>query len=75
MHARAAAKLVKTANQFVCDLNIYKGDQSANAKSIMGLLTLAAGRGRDILLEATGEDAEAAIDAVCDLINQKFGES
>ncbi|MBI2335596.1 MAG: HPr family phosphocarrier protein [Deltaproteobacteria bacterium] len=74
LHARAAAKLVKLANRFPCEIFIRKGESMANSKSIMGLLTLAAGKGSVINIEARGEEAELALTAIEDLINSKFGE-
>lgn len=75
LHARAAAKLVKLANSFSCEININKNGNIANAKSIMGLLTLAAGKGSEIEIETSGDDADTAIEAITQLITQKFGES
>jgi phosphocarrier protein HPr len=75
LHARAAAKLVTTASRFSSLIQIEKSGQKVNAKSIMGVMMLAASRGTTIILEANGEDAEDALDALEALINDKFGES
>lgn len=74
LHARASAKLVKIANRFSSEIHIFKEDQRANLKSIMGLLTLAAGKGSHIKVEVEGEDAQEALDAIEEIINSKFGE-
>ncbi len=75
LHARAASKLVKLANSYSCEINIYKNGNIANAKSIMGLLTLAAGKGSEIEVETKGDDADTALEAITKLIADKFGES
>ncbi len=75
LHARASAKLVETANHYESEvILITDKQQQANAKSIMGLMLLAAGQGTPIELQAEGEDAGAALDAVEQLINARFGE-
>lgn len=74
LHARASAKLTQTAGQFSADVFITKAGKRVNAKSIMGVMMLAAGKGTRIELEANGPDEEAALAAVVALINDKFGE-
>lgn len=78
LHARAAAKLVQTANAFTADLDLEKNEdnnkKTINGKSILGVMMLAAAKGTTLDLIATGEDAEQALDALEALINDKFGE-
>lgn len=74
LHARASVKLTKTASSYQSDIWISKGTRRVNAKSIMGVMMLAAGLGSTVLLEAEGDDAEQALRALVDLINDKFGE-
>ena len=74
LHARASAKLTQTAGQFSADVFISKAGKRVNAKSIMGVMMLAAGKGAKIELEASGADETAAMAAVVALINDKFGE-
>ena len=74
LHARASATLVKVATQYKCDVLLTKGDQSVNAKSILGLMTLAAARGTAIRITCSGEDQEAAMNAVGVCIEGRFGE-
>ena len=74
LHARAAAKLVSTAAAFGSSIKVGYPDRLVDAKSIMAVMMLAASKGTDIVLEAEGSDAEAAIDALCDLINRRFDE-
>ena len=73
-HARAATQLVNTASRFRSGIWISHRDRRVNGKSIMGVLTLAATTGSEVLVEAEGEDAEAAIEAVVALIANRFGE-
>jgi phosphocarrier protein len=75
IHARPAAEIVKTAGKFKSSITIVRDDLEVNAKSIMGVMMLAAERGAVINLRATGDDAEAALDALCAVIANKFGES
>ncbi len=75
IHARPAAEIVKTAGKFKSNITIVRDDLEVNAKSIMGVMMLAAERGAVVVLRATGDDAEAALDAVCAVIANKFGES
>ena len=74
LHARAAAKLVKLCSSFTADIEMQKEDKKVNCKSIMGVMMLAASRGSEITLTANGEDETAAINAVCHLIADRFGE-
>jgi len=76
LHARAAAKLVKEAKRFSSEITILKDDNHlANAKSIMGVMMLAATKGTKLKLSATGRDAIKALEALEALINNRFGES
>ena len=74
LHARASAKLTKLAGSFPCEIFVSRGERRVNAKSIMGVMMLAAGIGSDITLEAEGERAKEAMDALLALIADKFGE-
>ena len=74
LHARASAKLTKLAGQYASDIFISKGTRRVNAKSIMGVMMLAAGIGSTVTVEAEGSDADAALDAVQALFDDKFGE-
>ena len=74
LHARASAKLTKTASAFRSDVHISRGDRRVNAKSIMGVMMLAAGLGVEVELDAVGDDAQAALTALVALIEDKFGE-
>jgi phosphocarrier protein HPr len=74
LHARAAAKFVKLASQFEAEVQVRRGDLTANGRSIMGLMMLAAGPGNDIEVQASGRDAEVALKAILDLIGRKFDE-
>jgi phosphocarrier protein HPr len=75
IHARPAAEIVKTAGKFKSTIVIVRDDLEVNAKSIMGVMMLAAEFGSTIVLRAIGEDAEAALDALAACIASKFGES
>jgi phosphocarrier protein len=74
LHARASSKLTQTASQFASDIWIEKNDRKVNAKSIMGVMMLAAAKGSSIMLEANGTDEAEAINALQVLINDYFGE-
>jgi phosphocarrier protein len=74
LHARASAKLTKTAGGFACDVWMSRGDRRVNAKSIMGVMMLAAGMGTEVLVETHGDDEDQAMQALLALINDKFGE-
>ena len=75
LHARASAKLTKLASRFQCDVYLTRKERRVNAKSIMGVMMLAAGLGSEIHIEAEGVDETAAMDGLVALINDKFGES
>jgi phosphocarrier protein len=74
MHARAAAKFVKLATSFQSDIDIEKDSRRVNAKSIMGVMMLAANRGSTVTLYAMGDDAQQSLDALECLINDRFDE-
>jgi phosphocarrier protein HPr len=74
LHARASAKLTKLAGSFPCDVWISRGDRRVNAKSIMGVMMLAAGIGSEVTVETIGEKEQEAMDALLALIQDKFGE-
>jgi phosphocarrier protein len=74
LHARASAKVVEAAARFKSEITILRDGQRVNARSIMGLMMLAASQGSEIGLEAEGPDAEAAMKAMLALIEAKFGE-
>ncbi|QHE83829.1 HPr family phosphocarrier protein [Hydrogenophaga sp. BPS33] len=74
LHARASAKLTKLAGGFASDVWMARGDRRVNAKSIMGVMMLAAGMGSDVEIETDGKDEQAAMTALLALINDKFGE-
>ena len=74
LHARAAAKFVKVASNFECEINVYAGHKEVSGKSIMGVMMLAAGKGSTIEIKTSGRDEDAAMDALESLINDKFGE-
>lgn len=74
LHARPAARLVQTANRFEAEITLEKDGQHANAKSIMGVLMLAAPPGTDLQVAAEGDDAEEAVLAIGELISEGFGE-
>ena len=74
LHARASAKLTQVANEFKCDVWLSRNGRRVNAKSIMGVMMLAAGKGASVMVEAEGADADAALEALRGLIADKFGE-
>ncbi|WP_300650757.1 HPr family phosphocarrier protein [Hydrogenophaga sp.] len=74
LHARASAKLTKLAGSFASDVWMSRGDRRVNAKSIMGVMMLAAGLGSTVEVETSGADEQVAMDALLALINDKFGE-
>ena len=74
LHARASAKLTKLAGSFQCDVFLTRNDRRVNAKSIMGVMMLAAGIGSVVEIETAGTDEQAAMSAITALINDKFGE-
>ena len=74
LHARASAKITKLAGGFRSDIHMSRNGRRVNAKSIMGVMMLAAGLGAEIEIEADGEDEQQAMDALRALIDDKFGE-
>jgi phosphocarrier protein len=74
LHARASAKLTKLAGSFPCEVWLSRGDRRVNAKSIMGVMMLAAGMGVTVEVETIGEREQEALDAIVALMNDKFGE-
>jgi phosphocarrier protein HPr len=74
LHARASAKLTQLASGFQSEIHLTRNGRKVNAKSIMGVMMLAAGKGSSVRIEAEGEDAEAALAAIGALIADKFGE-
>ena len=74
LHARASAKLTQLAGQFACEVWLSRNGRRVNAKSIMGVMMLAAGKGARVGLETEGSDADAALAAIALLIADKFGE-
>ena len=74
VHARPAAEFVKTANRFSAAVEIRRGEMSVNGKSIMGVMMLAAEQGATIVISANGDDAEAALEALCALVAAGFNE-
>ena len=74
LHARASAKLTKLAGSFPCEVWMTRGERRVNAKSIMGVMMLAAGMGSEVLVETHGEREQEAMDALLALIADKFGE-
>ena len=74
LHARASAKLTKLAGSFPCEVWMSKGSRRINAKSIMGVMMLAAGLGAEVVLETAGEQEQEAMLAIVALFNDKFGE-
>jgi phosphocarrier protein HPr len=75
IHARPAAEIVKTAGKFKSNIIIVRDDLEVNAKSIMGVMMLAAECGSTVMLRADGDDAQAAIDAIAEVIANGFGEA
>ena len=74
LHARASAKLTKLAGSFPCEVWMTRGERRVNAKSIMGVMMLAAGIGAEVQLETSGDHEREAMDALLALIADKFGE-
>ncbi len=75
LHARASAKLTQVASSFPCDVTVARNGRKVNAKSIMGVMMLAATRGSTITLETSGPEADKAIAAMVALINNRFDEA
>ncbi len=74
LHARAATKLVQLASKYPCDVEVARDDQSANGKSVMGVLLLCGSKGTVIEVRAKGERAEECVEAIGALIADRFGE-
>jgi phosphocarrier protein len=74
LHARASAKFVQTAEKFDAEMTVTRNGETVGGTSIMGLMMLAAGIGTSITVSATGREAQAAIDAITELVTGKFGE-
>jgi phosphocarrier protein len=74
LHARASAKLTKLAGSFPCEVWLSKGERRVNAKSIMGVMMLAAGVGSQVTLETVGDQEQEAMQALLGLMADKFGE-
>ena len=74
LHARASAKLTQLASSYEAEVWMEKGPRRINAKSIMGVMMLAAGKGSTVVVETTGSDEQEALEAILKLINDKFGE-
>ncbi len=74
LHARAASRLVNCASGYASEVRIVRGARSINAKSIMGVLTLAAARGAELVIEVEGADQQQALEALTALIEGRFGE-
>jgi phosphocarrier protein len=75
LHARASARLTQVANRFAAEVWLTRNGRRVNAKSIMGVMMLAAGKGASITVEAEGADAQAALEAIRELVATKFGEA
>ncbi|MEO0316649.1 MAG: hypothetical protein RL404_326 [Pseudomonadota bacterium] len=75
LHARASAKLTQLAAKYPCEVWMTRNQRRVNAKSIMGVMMLAAGKGSVVVLETEGPDEQECFDALVDLINARFGES
>jgi phosphocarrier protein len=74
LHARASAKLSQLAAQFPCEILLSRNGRQINAKSIMGVMMLAAGIGSTVILETVGDQADEAMQALTELIHNRFGE-
>ena len=74
LHARAAGKLVETTSRFSCDITIDKDGRNVDGKSIMAMMMLAASKGTKITIKTNGEDEAAALEAIVNLINNRFDE-
>ncbi len=75
LHARASAKLTQLAAKYPCEVWMTRNQRRVNAKSIMGVMMLAAGKGSVFMLETEGQDEQECFDALVELINARFGES
>jgi phosphocarrier protein HPr len=74
LHARAASVFVKLSSKFASDICLQKGEQVVNGKSILGIMTLAAGKGAELVLSAAGDDSDQALKELSDLVKSGFGE-
>ena len=74
LHARAASRLVNCASAYASEVRLVRGPRAINAKSIMGVLTLAAAKGAELTVETEGPDEQEAFDAIVQLISERFGE-
>ena len=74
LHARAAAKLTQLASRYQCDVTMARNNRKVNAKSIMGVMMLAAGKGAKVTFETSGPDEDEALQAIAALVNDYFGE-
>lgn len=74
LHARAAAKFVTLASGFAADIRLLRNGRQVNGKSIMGVMMLAAAKGTRLEIQASGEDAQQALDCLEELVQQRFGE-
>jgi len=74
LHARASAKLTQTASKFECEVSLSRNGRKVNAKSIMGVMMLAAGKGTKVVLETDGPQESEAMQALVELIGDRFGE-
>lgn len=74
LHARASAKLTKLAGTFACEVRMSRNGRRINAKSIMGVMMLAAGMGSEVIVETEGVDEKQALSAIIELIESRFGE-
>ncbi len=75
LHARAAARFVQIASEFESDINVIHGEKEVNGKSIMGVMMLAAGKGSEIRIVASGGDETQALNKLGELVENRFGES
>ena len=75
LHARAAAKFVQTASRYASEIKLAKANTEVNGKSIMGVMMLAAAKGTEVVISASGPDEDQAVTALTELINDKFGEA
>ncbi|MGE5385588.1 MAG: HPr family phosphocarrier protein [Betaproteobacteria bacterium] len=75
LHARASAKLTQLAGRYKCEIWLAKGARRINAKSIMGVMMLAAGKGSQVVVETDGADEQEAMDTLLELIANRFGET
>lgn len=75
LHARASTRLTQVASRFACQIWLERNDRRVNAKSIMGVMMLAASKGSKIMLETDGADEAEAMQAITNLVNDKFGEA